>query len=79
MVLRVFQIRLGADLMVVPEGYETQVKDVLLLGEPNYFYMERSAEDIVRNIDGVEKVSAQFYLTSLSRKLLRLSYSNNWL
>ncbi len=61
-----FSNRLGADLMVVPEGYETQVKDVLLLGEPNYFYMERSAEDIVRNIDGVEKVSAQFYLTSLT-------------
>lgn len=61
-----FQKRLGADLMIVPEGYGTQVESVLLTGEPNYFYMDKNVESIIRNIEGVEKVSGQFYLTSLS-------------
>ncbi|MCR5761944.1 MAG: ABC transporter permease [Treponema sp.] len=58
--------RLGADLLVVPEGYEKGAENVLLFGEPNYFYMERSIIDLIRNVKGVEKVSPQFYLTSLS-------------
>ena len=61
-----FQKRLGADLMIVPEGYGAQVESVLLTGEPNYFYMDKNVESIIRNIEGVEKVSGQFYLTSLS-------------
>ena len=61
-----FKKRLGADLMVVPEGYAAQMESVLLNGEPNYFYMDKAAEEIVRDIQGVEKASAQFYLTSLS-------------
>lgn len=61
-----FQKRLGADLMIVPEGYGAQVESVLLTGEPNYFYMDKKVESIIRNIEGVEKVSGQFYLTSLS-------------
>ncbi len=58
--------RLGADLMVVPKGYESQLENILLNGEPNYFYMDKSAEEIIRNIQGVKEASGQFYLTSLS-------------
>lgn len=58
--------RIGADLMIVPEGYEAQAESVLLSGEPNYFYMDRSIEKTVRGIQGVGEVSSQFYLTSLS-------------
>lgn len=58
--------RIGADLMIVPEGYETQAESVLLSGEPNYFYMDKSIEETVRGIQGVGEVSSQFYLTSLS-------------
>ena len=36
--------RLGADLMIVPQGYESQMENVLLSGEPNYFYMDKSIE-----------------------------------
>ncbi|MCR5062805.1 MAG: ABC transporter permease [Treponema sp.] len=61
-----FQKRLGADLMIVPEGYGAQVESVLLTGEPNYFYMDKNIESVIRQIEGVEKVSSQFYLTSLS-------------
>ena len=58
--------RLGADLLVVPEGYEKGAENILLSGEPNYFYMERSILDSVRSVSGVEKASPQFFLTSLS-------------
>ena len=58
--------RMGADLLVVPEGYEKGAENILLSGEPNYFYMERKVLDSVRAIEGVEKASGQFYLTSLS-------------
>lgn len=58
--------RMGADLLVVPQGYEKGAENVLLSGEPNYFYMDRSVLNSVRAIEGVEKASGQFYLTSLS-------------
>lgn len=58
--------RMGADLLVVPEGYEKGAENILLSGEPNYFYMDRKVLDSVRAIEGVEKASGQFYLTSLS-------------
>ena len=58
--------RLGADLMIVPQGYENQMENVLLSGEPNYFYMDKSIENVVQGIQGVGQVSSQFYLTSLS-------------
>lgn len=58
--------RMGADLLVVPKGYERGAENILLSGEPNYFYMDRSVLDSVRLIEGVEKASGQFYLTSLS-------------
>lgn len=60
------QSRIGADLMVVPEGYESKMENVLLSGEPNYFYMDKSVEDEIRKIEGIAEVSAQFYLTSLT-------------
>ena len=60
------QRRLGADLLVVPEGYEGTLEGLLLNGEPGYFYMDRSVEDTVKNVAGVEKTTSQFFLTSLS-------------
>lgn len=58
--------RVGADLLVVPEGYEQGAENVLLSGEPNYFYMDKSIQETIREIEGVEKASGQFYFTSLS-------------
>ncbi len=60
------QSRIGADLMIVPEGYESKAEGVLLSGEPSYFYMDKAVEDIVRGVEGVEAATGQFYLTSLS-------------
>ncbi|MBP5520719.1 MAG: ABC transporter permease [Treponema sp.] len=58
--------RIGADLMIVPQGYESQAESVLLSGEPNYFYMSKEIEKKVQKIKGVGAVTSQFYLTSLS-------------
>ncbi|WP_294429429.1 FtsX-like permease family protein [uncultured Treponema sp.] len=58
--------RLGADLLVVPEGYEQGAENVLLTGEPNYFYMDKSVLESIRGLEGIENATAQFYLTSLA-------------
>ena len=58
--------RIGADLMIVPEGYESQAEGVLLNGEPSYFYMDKAVEETIGEIQGVAAVTSQFYLTSLS-------------
>ena len=56
--------RFGADLVVVPLGYDGDMEAILLKGEPSYFYLDASVVDDLREIKGVEAVSSQFYLTS---------------
>ncbi|SHI38800.1 ABC transporter permease [Thermoclostridium caenicola] len=58
--------RLGADLMVVPEGYKADMEEVLLKGDPCHFYFSPSIAQQVAQIEGVAQVTAQFFLTSLS-------------
>lgn len=58
--------RLGADLMVIPEGSKGDMEGVLLKGEPGYFYFSPSIVRQVAQIEGVSQVTAQFFLTSLS-------------
>jgi len=60
------QNRLGADLIVVPEEYESEAQSLLFSGEPNYFYLDKSIEEELKSIQGIESVSSQFYFTSLS-------------
>lgn len=58
--------RMGADLMIVPLGYEGSAEGILIKGEPSYFYLEREALDELSKaeIEGIDRISAQFYLTS---------------
>ena len=58
--------RMGADLMVVPLGYESGAEGILIKGEPSYFYFDRTVLDKIEaaDIDGIEKITPQFYLTS---------------
>jgi len=58
--------RFGADLMVVPKGYEAQTEGILLKGEPKYFYFDKSVAEEIAKVEGVELVTSQFFLTSLS-------------
>ena len=58
--------RMGADLMLVPLGYERSAEGILIKGEPKYFYFEQDIMDQLENadIEGIERLSSQFYLTS---------------
>jgi len=56
--------RLGADLMVVPEGYEDAARSTLIAGEPSVFYMPEEILDKVRKVKGVRKATPQLFLQS---------------
>ena len=57
--------RLGADLLVVPEGYQESGQAALITGSPTSFYMDRSVLDKVKNTPGVEQASPQLFIESL--------------
>ncbi|MBQ5418159.1 MAG: ABC transporter permease, partial [Oscillospiraceae bacterium] len=58
--------RLGADIIVLPESAEAKLdlENILLQGTPGYFYMNKSVEDELAQIDGVEITSPQYFLVS---------------
>jgi putative ABC transport system permease protein len=60
------ELRLGADLMIVPADAKETAEDILLEGSRGYFYFDRSVYEAVSEIDGVEAATPQFYLKSLS-------------
>ncbi|MGE5894458.1 MAG: ABC transporter permease [bacterium] len=64
--LRIGTYRLGADVLVVPEQYESQAKAVLLSGEPTSFFMDASLLDQVRKVEGVKNASPQIFIKPAS-------------
>ena len=56
--------RLGADLIVVPANANTDFNDILLTGNPGYFYMDKEILRQIDELDGIDRITAQFYLTS---------------
>lgn len=54
--------RLGADLMIVPEGYEEKLKTTLIGGTPSVFYMPFENLEKVKRIRGVRAASPQLFL-----------------
>ena len=58
--------RLGADLLIVPEGARGSAEDILVENRATSFYMDRSLVDRVRMIKGVDAVSFQTYLVTLT-------------
>lgn len=57
--------RLGADIIVVPEGAETKVETALLMGKPTNVWMPESKMAEIAKVPGVQTVSPQVYLKSL--------------
>ena len=59
--------RLGADIIVVPAEAESKasMKNLLLQGTIGTFYMDASALERVRETEGVERASAQIFLSSM--------------
>jgi len=64
--LRLVQQRLGADVVVVPEGTETEIESALLMGHPVTAWMPRENEIKIARVPGVRTVSPQLYLASLA-------------
>lgn len=58
--------RLGADIIVLPKDAESEVdlKNLLLQGTPGYFYTDKSILNELENIEGIDKISAQYFLVS---------------
>lgn len=57
--------RLGADLLVVPKGYDRQFEGALLRGEPSSFYLDSALTEQIRALEGVEQVTEQLFIASL--------------
>jgi putative ABC transport system permease protein len=57
--------RLGADIIVVPQGSETKVENALLMSTPIQVWMPKSVLGQISSIPGVDRVSPQLYLSSL--------------
>lgn len=58
--------RLGADILIVPYGYEKNLEVALLRGEPSSFYLKADLVDKIKDIKGIEAVSPQLFIASLS-------------
>lgn len=58
--------RLGADVIIVPTGSRGAAEEVLLENQIKSFYMDGSILDKIRKIDGVEAVTDQTYLVTLT-------------
>ena len=59
--------RLGADIIVAPMTAKSKVdlEEVLVEGVPGSFYMDAAFVDRIAALDGVEKVSPQYYLATV--------------
>lgn len=58
--------RMGADLIVVPEEYETEYTASLFGGEFCTFYADKEWYEEICTVEGIEQASPQLYLASLS-------------
>lgn len=58
--------RLGADILVVPAGTRGAAEDVLLENKARPFYMKREIIERVKQIKGIDTVTAQTYLITLT-------------
>jgi putative ABC transport system permease protein len=57
--------RLGADIVVVPQGAEDKVETALLMGKPTNVWMPEANLQKIADTQGVGQVSPQVFLTSL--------------
>jgi putative ABC transport system permease protein len=63
--LRLANERLGADIIVVPQGAETSVESALLMGVPAEVWMPEDKMDSIAAVPGVSQVSPQLFLSTL--------------
>ena len=54
--------RMGADLLVVPQGEGKKIESVILRAEPSTFYVDGKLLDVVSSVKGVAKASGQLFI-----------------
>lgn len=64
--IRLTYERLGADVLVVPTGSRGAAEDILLENKVKSFYMDKGIMGKLKKIKGIEKMSHQIYLVTLS-------------
>ena len=57
--------RMGADLLVVPQGQGKKIQSVILRAEPSTFYLDGKLLDTVQKLPGVAQASGQLFISSL--------------
>ncbi len=65
-VVRVASDRLGADVIIVPAGSRGAADDILLENTVKTFYMDKGLVEKVRQIKGIESLTYQTYLASIT-------------
>jgi putative ABC transport system permease protein len=58
--------RLGADLLIVPTNARGAAEEVLLENKIKSFYMDRGLMDRIRKVPGIDRITEQTYLVTLS-------------
>lgn len=58
--------RMGADILIVPYGYEKKLQAAILRGEPSQFYIKADVAEKIRSAHYVAAASPQLFLASLS-------------
>jgi putative ABC transport system permease protein len=58
--------RLGADLLVVPTGARGAAEDILVENRATSFYMDKSIVEKIKKVPGIDKISYQTYLVTLT-------------
>ncbi|MBR1896699.1 MAG: FtsX-like permease family protein [Pyramidobacter sp.] len=57
--------RLGADVMVVPAGFDPHIDSVILAGKPSMFFLPHDILDRLKTIEGIERMSPQTFLATV--------------
>jgi putative ABC transport system permease protein len=63
--LQVGRARLGADLVVVPQGYDLPAQEAFITGQPTTFYMDSAVEAQIAQLPGVAQTSPQVFVQTL--------------
>lgn len=58
--------RLGADVIVIPQGSGIDDQTVLLQGDSKYTYLPPGSLEFIRDLDGVEIATPQYFIMTLS-------------
>ncbi|MGD8188791.1 ABC transporter permease [Brevibacillus ginsengisoli] len=64
--------RLGADLLVVPDGFGSQAGEMMISGNPTKFYMKDDIIPKIEQLPEVEQVAPQLYLETVKTVCCRV-------